>query len=540
MAWPLRRSRLRLRARLTLAFGLGALLLSVLLSALAYGLTRSNLIERREETALEVVSRNAQQADRRITDDLAAEDIPALLRDLVTVADATPVIRLDGVDGGPWFSAESRLFRAPADLDQRLFDVVSGDADPDGVPRPAQIRYTVRDAPFLLLGVPLSQRDAIYFEAVPLDDIEDTLRALGLALLGASALTTMAGVAFGTRASRRVLLPLEDVSGTAERIAAGDLSARLEVAEDRDLMALAASFNEMAANLEERIERDAQFASDVSHELRSPLMTIMASVEVLNSRRDDLPDRQQMALDLLTSDLERFRQLVGDLLEISRYDVGAQSLDLDEFGIVEFVRRVAAEAEHTAIPVIAATELETTVVAADKRRLARVIANLLDNARYYAGGATAIEVTVFGDTVEVAVEDAGPGVPEEERAVIFARFARGSEGGRRGAGTGTGLGLALVSEHVRLHGGRVRVDDRPDGRSGARFVVSLPIVLADEDLEDGDGDWLDQVATPSDHDGTEAGVMSAAGTTTSESTSLGEVDIDPTPVAGHNEGPSTR
>jgi two-component system, OmpR family, sensor histidine kinase MtrB len=537
VAWTPRRSRLRLRARLTLAFGLGALLLSVLLSALAYGLTRSNLIERREETALEVVSRNAQQADRRITDDLAAEDIPGLLRDLVTVADATPVIRLEGVDGGPWFSAESRLFRAE-DLDQRLFDVVSGDADPDGVPRPAQIRYTVRDAPFLLLGVPLSQRDAIYFEAVPLDDIEDTLRALGLALLGASALTTMAGVAFGTWASRRVLRPLEDVSGTAERIAAGDLSARLEVAEDRDLIALAASFNEMAANLEERIERDAQFASDVSHELRSPLMTIMASVEVLNSRRDDLPDRQQMALDLLTSDLERFRQLVGDLLEISRYDVGAQSLDLDEFGIIEFVRRVAAEAEHTSIPVIAAAELETTVVAADKRRLARVIANLLDNARYYAGGATAIEVTTFGDTVEVAVEDAGPGVPEEERAVIFARFARGSEGGRRGAGTGTGLGLALVSEHVRLHGGRVRVDDRPDGQSGARFVVSLPIVLTEEDLDDVDSEWLDQVAPAHDGAETDSASTSTTGSAADGSGVSPEVNSDPTPVPGRSEGPS--
>ena len=69
------------------------------------------------------------------------------------------------------------------------------------------------------------------------------------------------------------------------------------------------------------------------------------------------------------------------------------------------------------------------------------------------------------------------GVPVDERQLIFGRFARGSEGGRRGAGTGTGLGLALVAEHVRLHGGRVRVDDRPDGLPGARFVVELPVVV---------------------------------------------------------------
>ena len=128
------------------------------------------------------------------------------------------------------------------------------------------------------------------------------------------------------------------------------------------------------------------------------------------------------------------------------------------------------------VPVDLDSELAGVVVQADKRRLARVVANLLDNARKYGDGATSVVLQRVDDGVQIAVEDEGPGVPEEERDVIFDRFARGGGAGRRGSGEGVGLGLALVAEHVRLHGGRVWVEDRADGRPGARFVVELPVL----------------------------------------------------------------
>jgi signal transduction histidine kinase len=112
-------------------------------------------------------------------------------------------------------------------------------------------------------------------------------------------------------------------------------------------------------------------------------------------------------------------------------------------------------------------------VSVDKRRIERVVANLVENASVYAGGVTRLAVEATGDTVRLIVEDAGPGVPAEGRERIFERFFRGSAAGRRGAGDGTGLGLALVAEHVHLHGGRVWVEDRSGG--GSRFVVELPI-----------------------------------------------------------------
>jgi signal transduction histidine kinase len=271
--------------------------------------------------------------------------------------------------------------------------------------------------------------------------------------------------------------PLAAVSHAAEAIAGGRLDTRLEATADPDLGVLAISFNDMARALQDRIERDARFASDVSHELRSPLMTLSAAVDVLESRREELTGRAQSALDLLSVEVGRFQNLVEDLLEISRYDAGAVRLELDEVRLAEFVMQaVAASSSNGLVPVELDSELAGVVVQADKRRLVRVVANLLDNARKYGDGATAVSLRRVDDAVQIAIEDEGPGIPEDERNLVFDRFARGGGAGRRGSGEGVGLGLALVAEHVRLHGGRVWVEDRPDGHQGARFVVELPVL----------------------------------------------------------------
>jgi len=235
----------------------------------------------------------------------------------------------------------------------------------------------------------------------------------------------------------------------------------------------------MAQVLEQRIEQDNRFASDVSHELRSPLMTLSASIEVLSSRREEMPDASaQAAVDLMVADVARFKQLVEDLLEISRFDVGAIRLHLEEVFVTEMVIQAIGALTAGQVPVVYAEDAGEAVVRIDKRRMGRVVANLVDNAQKYAGGATRVTVDMShdGTLVLIGVEDSGHGVAPEEREVIFDRFSRGAAGGNRGADVGVGLGLALVDEHVRLHGGRVWVEDRPDARAGARFVVELPVV----------------------------------------------------------------
>ncbi len=154
----------------------------------------------------------------------------------------------------------------------------------------------------------------------------------------------------------------------------------------------------------------------------------------------------------------------------------ARNDKLAEISVVEMVDRAVRILGGGGVPIIAPLDSGDCIVRVDKRRFGRVIANLLDNAQNYAGGATAVTIDRDGDLVLIAVEDRGNGVPADERDIIFDRFSRGSEGGNRSSDSGVGLGLALVDEHVRLHGGRVWVEDRRDGEHGARFVVELPLI----------------------------------------------------------------
>ena len=191
-----------------------------------------------------------------------------------------------------------------------------------------------------MVGVPIPSVHAAYFEVFDLSDLDHTLRVLGLTLFVAGVVTTLLGIALGRFASVRSLRPLADVSRAAGAIAGGELDTRLDAeAADPDLEGLTHSFNAMVDQLQERIEREARFNSDVSHELRSPLTTLAAAVEVLEADRDQLPPRSQRALQLLSDDLRRFQRMVGDLLEMSRADAGSVDVFLEEVNVSELVQR---------------------------------------------------------------------------------------------------------------------------------------------------------------------------------------------------------
>ncbi len=459
--------RLRLRSRIIALFAFGGLSLSVILGLTTYALARDNLLRQREINAVDQAAVNAAIVQTALAtsgeveegDDVTASVVQALS----SPGGALPLVNL-GADN--WRgSAQVSQADLPAELVERVLD--------DRVP--ARMRFGLRGEASLAVGIPLPRSEASYFEVADLAELESNLALLALVLAIGGLVTTLSGSAFGVWAARRVLSPLGDISSAATAIAGGRLDTRLEDPGDPDLAALVTSFNNMAAGLQERIDRDARFASDVSHELRSPLMTIRASLEVLEGRREELSERSGAALDLLTHDIDRFERLIGDLLEISRIDAGKVDESRDVVAPGGFVSAVVNELHDAGVPVVVDPELSDAAIAVDKRRMAQVIANLLNNAEHYAGGATRVLVVREGDEVRIVVEDQGPGVPAEERTRIFGRFARGSTAGQRGWGGGTGLGLALVDEHVRLHGGRVWVEDRSDDRTGARFVVALPL-----------------------------------------------------------------
>lgn len=470
-AAPRTRARPGLRTRVTVMFGLGALLLSVMMGSLSYFTTRHFLLGERQSASLHQALSNATVV--RTDLQLGSSQVDQQLGSLDTGTDSESVIYI----GGKWFSSKISVSESAIPPDVRAL-VLKGTAATQDV--------VLAGSPQIVVGVPLRGVHAAYFEVFDIGDLSHTLRVLGLALVLAGVVTTVLGAAVGRAASGRTLRPLAGVSRAAVAIAGGSLDTRLpDERGDRDLAGLTTSFNRMVDQLQERIERDARFTSDVSHELRSPLTTMAASLEVLETHRDELSARPQRALSLLSEDLRRFQRMVADLLEMSRTGIGAADVYAEEVEAGELIPRAVAaatryQAEGTAAPdVVLDPAAARCHLRVDKRRFERIVTNLLENAELYGGGATQVAARpgpADGDgrpTLDVVVDDHGPGVPPSERSKIFERFYRGQAAGRRGAGTGTGLGLALVSEHARLNGGSVWVEDAPGG--GARFVVRLPV-----------------------------------------------------------------
>ena len=475
-------SRLGLRARVTVTFAVGAFVLSALLAGITYFSARQAFVNERQSASQHQAFVNA-----------------SFVQNALKGPGADPVQTLESVDAlsgsrsvlfnnGQWFNTSLSVGQSALPISLRHL-VISG--------TPATQVFNLGGTPELVVGVPLTTVHATYFEVFSLDELAGTLRVLALALAAAALVTTIAGAVIGRWISGRLLRPLAGISEAAVAIAGGELGTRVEAGDDADLKALAGSFNRMAGNLQGRIEREARFTSDVSHELRSPLTTLSASVGVLETHRSELSPQAQRALSLLEADLTRFRRMVDDLLEISRFDAGSAELSLDDVSPGELVRRAVASTvpigedgnrQPVGFSVEVSPEVEPLRLRVDKRRFERIMANLVDNARLYGDGVSRVVVEAGpGRTglrpngtgaepvtaVRVAVEDHGPGVPDLARPHLFERFYRGRASGRRGSGEGTGLGLSLVAEHVRLHGGSVWIEDASGG--GARFVVELPL-----------------------------------------------------------------
>jgi signal transduction histidine kinase len=445
---------LGLRARATLAAAAGALLVAVALSVIAYLLVRGYLLDQREKSAARQTFANA----RVVRDVLRADDpdIAGLLSALRSDPGGFALVHWED----QWYS--TAVGEGPETLPARLLDAV-------GRQESGRQRYTDRGETRLAVAVGLPSVEANYVEVFPLSGLKRTLTALRTALIIAAVVTAGGGALLGWWATRRVLRPLTTAADAATTIAAGHLDVRMDRSRDPDLDRLATSFDEMATSLQARIEREARFASDVSHELRTPLAALAAAADVLDRRRDEIPTRSQQALDILLSQLRRFDRMTLDLLEISRLQAAAFDLHPEDLDAVEFVTRVAEAHGYGTVPVETEPDSEHQCVRADKRVLERVLHNLLENARVHGEGVVRVAVAGVDGTCSITVEDAGPGIAPADRDRIFERFARGRDAGRR---PGSGLGLALVSEHVRLLGGNVRVEDRPGG--GARFRVELP------------------------------------------------------------------
>jgi signal transduction histidine kinase len=454
-----RERRVGLRVRVTVAFAVLSMVVVLALSLVTYFLAQHYLLQQRERSATRQAFLNA----RLVRDALVGSSVAPT--EALELLELSPRSQAAFVRADQWYGTTVAL--GPGRLPSRFITLVNAGTA-------AHQRLELVGERRFVIGVPITAADGVYIESFSLGELEDTLMVLRNVLIACVLVTPVAAGLLGLWASRRVLRPVGEVSSAAAQIAAGDLDARLKPPGDPDLARMATSFNAMVDALTERMERDERFAGDVSHELRSSLTTLAAAASVLEARRDELSPQNRQAVELVIGEVDQFRELVEALLELSRLQAGADALHLEPVRLGELILHVARNTATDSLAVEIAPSVDESPVIVDKRRLERVLTNLLVNASEHAGGATRVTAERDGDRVRIAIEDEGPGVRPEDRALIFERFARGRRAGSRGSTFGTGLGLALVAEHVRLHQGRVWVEDRPCS-PGARFVVELPV-----------------------------------------------------------------
>ena len=443
-------------------FSLTALVASLALAVVTYGVARSFLVDQRSKVIEAQAISNATLVQRTLLGPPVPdkEAISKLVLSLKQSGEGFAFLNV--ADSGEFHDARFQRSSFPAELMGAVVAQGGGETQ----------RFSFEGEPYMAVGINIPSAHAQYYEAVPLSDTDSALRSISTALLIGIAVTTIFAGALGWSTSRRLLRPISRVSTAAGEIASGGLDTRMAPEADPDLARLVKSFNDMADAVQTRFEREARFASDVSHELRSPITALTAAVEVLDGRRADLPERSQQALDVVVGQVRRFDQMVMDLLELSRIDAGSTEMLREEVDIEELVTRIAHRYGFGETPIEIDPKVPRTV-RVDKLRFERILANLLDNAREHAGGPSRIKVEPHGrHGIALSVDDAGPGVARGERARIFERFARGSAARHR---VGTGLGLALVAEHAQAHGGEAWVEDRPGG--GARFKVSIGEVI---------------------------------------------------------------
>lgn len=305
--------------------------------------------------------------------------------------------------------------------------------------------------------------------------LRDLLATVSGALLVGGALVIGLALIGGLVLARRALAPVADVTDTARAISlSGDFAARVEGGQRGDEVGeLAVAFNEMLEALEHNHQTLQRFLGDASHQLRTPVTTIRANLDL--AQRPGLPDVERAAILADARDeAERMGRLIGDLLALARAESGARlefaPVELDAL-LIESVRRERQAAPHVRMTV---SSVEPAVVEGDRDRLRDLLGILLDNAARYtpAGGSVVAALDLHDRRAIVRVEDTGIGLDEADGGRLFERLYRGSRA-REMRPSGTGLGLAIARWIVESHGGTIKLTGRETG--GTVATVTLPV-----------------------------------------------------------------
>lgn len=480
--------------------------LTVLLSGIAVSAVgvvisesvRTNVFESRRDQVIAEASRAAVRAQTEFSQagaspgdaDLAAAQEAAISAVYNTVSTAPLIgfLRLPDQEGPALLESRASPGFDEVELSAELLAAVADESDQAQVAWQsiALLGADEGTVPGLVVGsrlmVPQAGAYGLYI-VYSLADVQQTLDFVQLTLVGGGLgiLLLIGLVSFFI--VRLVVGPVRTAAETSEKLAAGQLEERLPEGGDDELATLARSFNRMADSLQSQIDRLAElsrlqqrFVSDVSHELRTPLTTIRLAGDVLYDQRADFPPATARTAEILHAQTERFEMLLADLLEMSRYDAGAVTLETEPTNLV----RLVEDAVEQMRPLATERGSELRLIAPggyfeaeiDARRIRRILQNLLGNAIDHGEGRR-IDVYVDSDSdaVALAVRDHGVGMSTEDLGRVFDRFWRADPSRQRRTG-GTGLGLSIAAEDAAAHDGRLEVWS--EAGAGSCFRLTLP------------------------------------------------------------------
>ncbi|WP_328927303.1 HAMP domain-containing histidine kinase [Streptomyces sp. NBC_00190] len=481
-----------LRLRLLVVFALVALTAAVSASGIAYWLNREAVLTRVQEAALgdfrqEMQNRAAAlpadptPAEMQRTAELMAGSSPGY--SVLLVQELGDHRQVAGAAGPDTFG----LGDVPKSLQNAVNDRQKTTAANDAEYHVYWQRTKPHGNPYLVGGTRIVGGGPTGYMYKSLAQERDDLNALGWSLTIATGLALLGSALLAQAAARTVLKPVQRLGDAARRLGEGELDHRLDVSGTDELADLSHTFNKTAEALEKKVadmsareESSRRFVADMSHELRTPLTALTAVAEVLEEEVDDLDPMIAPAVALVVSETRRLNDLVENLMEVTRFDAGTARLVLDDVNVADQVTAcIDARAWLDAVEL----DAERGIVARlDPRRLDVILANLIGNALKHGGSPVRVSVTVEGEWLVIAVQDNGPGIPEDVLPHVFDRFYKASAS--RPKSDGSGLGLSIAMENAHIHGGDITAANVAG--AGALFTLRLPmdvgkVIAGDQD-----------------------------------------------------------
>jgi two-component system, OmpR family, sensor histidine kinase ChvG len=405
---------------------------------------------------------------------------------------ATPTYTLRDPADEPWYRGVARA------LDNGFDAIVGARRPPDYVPPARDVLAVWPEAQRALAGGAAAtelrrapdgtpyvssamriENDGVLLLTVNARDVRRVVRAERFSLAVILFATLAFSVLLSRFLARTIANPLRRLALAANRVKLGrarEVDVPLLPARRDEIGLLARALHDMTESLRQRIDATEAFAADVTHELKNPLASLRSAIDTLE--RVEEPDLRKQMLEVIRHDIQRLDRLVVDVAEASRLDAELSRARFEEVDLGALIESMLpmweGRSADGAQVAFARPRAGSTVIQGEESRLARLIDNLVDNALSFSppGGTVEVRASRVGEGVLLTVEDSGPGVPGEAREAIFNRFH--SIRPEADFGRHSGLGLAIARAIVDGHGGRIEVEDRRDGRQGARFVVTFP------------------------------------------------------------------